>query len=118
MTSNTAPMGKEELRRIAEEATRGPWRVSDFERLSGGENRVLMGDDNYMLGYVTGRSEQEHDRDARFIATFNPSRVLEMMDREAELEREIASLKASREAVVEHAASAAATSTHCKSEEG
>jgi hypothetical protein len=73
------PSDVEALRKVAEEATPGPWRVSDFERLSGGDNRALMGADNYMIGYISGRSEPEHDRDAAFIATFNPSRVLALL---------------------------------------
>lgn len=83
----------EQDRAVALGATQGTRRVSEFERISGGSDRVLMGEDNYLIAYFSGRTEPEHDRDAEFSAHFDAPRILSMLDRDEKQAAEIAALR-------------------------
>jgi hypothetical protein len=44
-----------------------PWRVSDFERRSGGVQRMLMGADDFAVGYIAERAAAENQANAALI---------------------------------------------------
>jgi hypothetical protein len=82
------------LRAIAEKATQGEWRVQ--ERKDGGEYGEYMayGIDGIASVEWYSDSDMAHtalepmeEEDARFISTFNPARVLELLDRLEEAEQ-------------------------------
>lgn len=83
-------MTLDDLRKIAEAATPGPWE-SITEAYSS-----ELGD--YLGGYIPGVAERfvtEHDgvtpplspEDAKFIATFNPQKVLELLEETERLQK-------------------------------
>lgn len=69
MPHPTAPDASDEPTETATAThTPGPWRISSFEPSSGGTNRMVMGADNFAVAYISGRTEAEHEADARLIA--------------------------------------------------
>jgi hypothetical protein len=48
--------------------TAGPWRISQFEVMTGGVARVVMGVDDFTVASISGRSVEEHHADASLIS--------------------------------------------------
>ena len=73
----------EELKRLAESATPGPWRAS----MDGtGNDGWLMGPNGVLDFLATGYEGEMAAKDVRFIAAANPQAVLSLIARIEELE--------------------------------
>lgn len=85
-------MNLEELRQIAEAATPGPWEV----RTDDADMLHVVHDSEYVSYVCTvgGKEAPNAEADAEFIATFNPQRVLELLDQIERLRDQNARLKA------------------------
>lgn len=71
-------MNIEELKRLAEDATPGPWEYEDHGRLTG----IIWGTNNYAiarLAYDGQVSDEKVDATGSFIAAANPAAVLELI---------------------------------------
>src|SRR5690625_2664140 len=80
-------MTLDDLRKIAEAATEGPWeyRGDYFGVRQVPTDQHLVGPNKYeMEGIVPG--EYIRAEDAEFIATFNPQKVLELLDENQRLQ--------------------------------
>lgn len=82
--SELTPERLAELRRIAEAATPGPWRISD----DGPADRFVIAsaDRGHIAETTQGDSFTEDLANAHHIATFDPPTVLAMLDRIEALE--------------------------------
>mgnify|MGYP001389431823 CR=1 FL=1 len=84
-----------ELRRIAEAATPGPWRVNKYGSIGAGE----LGIDPVIANVEPFWSKEErekygdHGDNARHIATFDPPTVLALLDEIERLEHEVMHLR-------------------------
>ena len=89
----------DELRRIAEAATPGPWEFYDTNEGLWGvrsphvnppivetDESLLWEDENLEYRTVAKEIHEHESIDMKFIATFNPKTVLELLDRIKELE--------------------------------
>lgn len=88
-------MNIEELKRLAEAATPGPWEYEDHGRLTG----IIWGTNYYAiarLAYDGQVSDEEVDATGSYIAAANPAAVLELIRQRDEL---LAELKNARELV-------------------
>ncbi len=68
-------MDPKELREIAKKATPGEWRLVDCEESPGCGNVWVIGPTTHCLIFA------QPIADARFIATFNPQKVRELLDK-------------------------------------
>lgn len=78
-------MSNQELRRIAEEATNGPWERSMF-----GSDNYRWSVENEEQDSIVARCNDRGNRD--FIATFDPPTVLSLLDRVERLEEALRAL--------------------------
>ena len=85
-------MNIEELKRLAEAATPGPWR--EVTTLENGFFEVIG--DSKRVAHAFGNCRQEAIDNRRYIAAANPAVVLELIRQRSEL---LASLKEARELV-------------------
>ena len=86
---------RQALREKAEQATPGPW-FEDLDWRDDGADQVVYQKDGQMQTLcflATGRSEDEIDGDARFIAACDPQTVLALLDALDAAERERDALK-------------------------
>lgn len=49
---------------LAKVATKAPWRISDFELKNGGDNRCIIGGDEYSVAYISERHGAENHANA------------------------------------------------------
>ena len=77
-------------RRIAEAATEGPWE----ERTDDADMLHVVHDSEYVSYVCTvgGKEAPNAESDAEFIATFNPQRVLELLDENERLSQRVTRL--------------------------
>ncbi len=88
-------MNTEELKRLAEAATPGPWEYEDHGRLTG----IIWGTNDYAiarLAYDGQVSDEKVDATGSYIAAANPAAVLELIRQRDEL---MEALKDAREMV-------------------
>jgi hypothetical protein len=80
----------QELRRLAEGAAPGPWRIEDDEDSATGAMFIASGLINYCGQYIARLSGI---RDAEFIAAANPATVLTLLDTIDAQAREVEELR-------------------------
>jgi hypothetical protein len=84
------------LRKLAEEATKGPWAASgpEFDGSPVYDNAVVVNDpDSERHEYqICSSSRPQSPSDMEYIAAFNPVTAIALLDRIAELEKEVADL--------------------------
>lgn len=91
-----------ELRMIAEAATEGPWVAAGPS--FGGDKPAYLHDvvvdnpDSDFDGFsILPMHDQESNEDMEYIAAFNPVTAVALLDRIAELEKEVEALKCNAE---------------------
>jgi hypothetical protein len=93
MTTHLNGADYAELRRIAEEATPGPWEVT------GSSSVTDWRDHSYTMEWIANGTDNEdgtncnYEADAAFIATFNPARVLSMLEALEAAERQLGEVR-------------------------
>lgn len=91
MSDNLTAQECEELRRLAQAATPGPWALDHLPTVFGQVDPSLRPGDTVLLGHA------EDAADARFIAAANPQVILALLDRTADLEARLAEARATIE---------------------
>ena len=94
--TDLTPKRLQELRRIAEAATPGPWWVDGWEVRTKDGDRFIASIAPAFRGDHPDASCWELDANIRHIATFNPPTVLAMLDEIERLRRERETLAAGR----------------------
>lgn len=76
------------LRKIAEQATPGPWEIDNLDRVVRTPDRGIVHDDS-----CAGSEEWSANTDAPFIATFDPPTVLALLSRLEQAEQDRVKLR-------------------------